>query len=117
MSVSILLDQNLDIQRQVVTPDASGGAVRSFGTLLSGVACSIAPASASIAADYARRDMIVNYKVYTTANLDVLPGGLQLGDRLSDGVAVYLVKGVLKSANQAVSSEVLFEILCERRLM
>ena len=47
------------------------------------------PASASIAADYARRDMVVDSHVYTTADLDTLiPGGVRLGDRFTDGTIV-----------------------------
>jgi hypothetical protein len=116
MSISALLDQHLTIQRQQITRDASGGATRSFVTLLGGVSCSIAPASASISADYARRDMIVDHHVYMNADLDsLIAGGLQLGDRLTDGASIYLVKAVRKSANAMVSSEVLYQVDCERK--
>jgi hypothetical protein len=114
--ISSLLDQRLSLQRQTITPDASGGSTRAFNTLLNNVACAVAPASASIAADYARRDMVVDSQVYTTADLDSLvSGGVQLGDRFTDGSANYLVKAVKKSANSAVTSEVLYEVDCERR--
>jgi hypothetical protein len=117
MSITTLLDQRLSFQRQQISPDASGGSSRAFATLLSGVPCSISPASASIAADYARRDMVVDSHVYTTADLDsLLAGGARLGDRFTDGTNFYLVKAVLKSANAAVSSEVLYQVDCERRV-
>ena len=117
MSLSTLLDQRLTIQRQQVTPDASGGAARTFVALLSNVPFSVAPASAAISDDYARRDMIVDHRAYTTADLDsVLPGGLRLGDRLTDGSVFYLVKAVKKSANALVTSEALYEVDCERRV-
>ena len=117
MSISALLDQRLSIQRQQVTPDASGGAARTFTTLLSNVPFSIAPASAAVTADYARRDMIVDHRAYTTADLDaILAGGLRLGDRLTDGTVFYLVKAVKKSANAMVTSDVLYEVDCERRV-
>jgi len=117
MSISALLDQKLSIQRQQVTSDASGGAERAFTTLLSNVPFSINPASAAISADYARRDMIVDHRAYTTADLDsALPNGLRLGDRLTDGTVFYLVKAVKKSANAMVSSEALYEVDCERRV-
>ena len=116
MSISALLDQRLAIQRQQVTPDASGGAARTFTTLLSNVPFSVAPTSAAISADYARRDMIVDHHLYTTADLDsIVTDGVRLGDRLTDGVVFYLVKAVKKSANAMVSSEVLYEVDCERR--
>jgi hypothetical protein len=116
MSFSTLLDQRLSIQRQTITPDPSGGAGRSFSTLLSSVPCAVAPASAAIAADYARRDLVVDYHVYTTADLDsLIPGGLGLRDRLTDRTVFYLVKAVKKSANAMVSSEVVYQIDCERR--
>jgi hypothetical protein len=116
MSFSTLLDQRLSVQRQTITPDPSGGAGRSFSTLLSSVPCAVAPASASVAADYVRRDLVVDYHVYTTADLDsLLPGGLGLRDRLTDGVVFYLIKAVKKSTNAMVSSEVLYQIDCERR--
>jgi hypothetical protein len=117
MSLSTLLDQRLAIQRQQVTSDASGGAARTFATLLSNVPFSISPASAAVTADYARRDMIVNHRAYTTADLDtILAGGLRLGDRLTDGSVFYLVKAVKKSANAMVTSEALYEVDCEMRV-
>jgi hypothetical protein len=117
MSISILLDQSLTIQRQTITPDASGGSTRTFTALLTNVACAVSPASAAVAADYARRDMIVDSHVYTTADLDsLLTGGLRLGDRITDGTIYYLVKGVKKSANAAVSSDVIYQADCERRI-
>ena len=114
--ISSLLDQRLSLQRQQITPDASGGSSRTFTTLLANVACAVSPASASIAADYARRDMVVDSHIYTTADLDsLIAGGVRLGDRFTDGTNFYLVKAVLKSANSAVSNEVLYQVDCERR--
>lgn len=116
MSLSSLLDQSLTIERQTTTSDASGGATRSFSAILSKVACAVSPARASVVADYARRDMLVNYHVYTTTDLDsTVSGGVGLTDRLTDGTRYYLVKAVLKSANALVSSEVLYRIDCELR--
>src|SRR5580692_7794343 len=109
--ISSLLDRLLTLQRQQITPDASGGSSRSFTTLQSNLPCAISPASASIAADYARRDMVVDSHVYTTADLDSLvAGGVKLGDRFTDGTAYYMVKAVLKSANSAVSNEVIYQV-------
>ncbi len=114
MSLGALLDQSLSLQRQTITADGSGAAVRTFATMLANVACAIAPASAAITADYARRDMIVTYHVYTTADLDTLvSGGAKLGDRFTDGTRYYLVKAVLKSANSLVSAEPLYQLDCE----
>jgi hypothetical protein len=116
MSLSTLLDQRLSIQRQSITPDPSGGAGRSFSTLLGNIPCAVAPAKTSVVADYARRDLVVDYHVYTTADLDsLISGGLGLRDRLTDGTVFYLVKAVKKSANAMVSSEVVYQIDCERR--
>lgn len=116
MSLTALLDQTLTLQRQTVSADASGGSVRTFAAILNGVPCAVAPAGASDVADYARRDMIVDYTVYTTADLDTLaPGGVALGDRLTDGTVYYLIKDVKKSANAQITSEVLYRLDCQRR--
>jgi hypothetical protein len=114
MSISSLLDQSLTLQRQTISRDGSGAAVRTYATLLANVPCAISPAGASVVADYARRDVIVTYTIYTTADLDTLvSGGARLGDRLTDGTKSYLVKAVKKSANALVSSEPLYQIDCE----
>lgn len=116
MSLSTLLDQILTLQRQAITRDASGGAVRAFADLLKTVPCAVSPASAKVVSDYARRDMIVDHHVYTTADLDTLiPSGVRLGDRFTDGTIFYLVKAVKKSANKQVSTEAVYEIDCEKR--
>ncbi len=115
MSLSTLLDQSLTIERQTVTPDASGGATRTFAAILADVPCAVSPASTSVVADYAA-DMLVNYHVYTTTDLDnAVSGGVALTDRLTDGTRYYLVKAVLKSANALVSSEILYQLDCEMR--
>lgn len=118
MSLTALLDQSLNLERQSVSADASGGSIRSFSAILNNLPCTVAPASASVVADYARRDMIVDYHVYTTTDLDTLvPGGVKLGDRLSNGSVYYLVKDVKKSANKQITSEPLYQLDCERRLV
>jgi hypothetical protein len=114
MSISALLDKSFAYQRQSVATDASGGAVRTFATILSAVPCAVSPASAAVVADYARRDMIVTYQVYTNADLDnLVSGGAKLGDRFTDGTRFYLVKDVKKSANALVTSEPLYQLDCE----
>jgi hypothetical protein len=114
MSISALLDQSLTLQRQAISRDSSGAAVRTFATILANVACAVGPASAAIVADYARRDVIVTYHVFTSADLDTLvSGGANIGDRLTDGTRYYLVKAVLKSANSLVSAEPLYQLDCE----
>jgi hypothetical protein len=116
MSLTALLDRTLTLERQVVAADASGGATRTFSALLTNVPCAVAPASASVVADYARLDMIVDYHVYTTLDLDAaIPGGAKLGDRFTDGSVHYLVKVVKKSANAQITSAVLYQLDCERR--
>jgi hypothetical protein len=117
MSISTLLDQRLSIQRQQLTADASGGSVRSFTTLLANIPCAVSPARSAVKADYARRDIVVDHHIFTTTDLDTaLSGGIRLGDRLTDGTIYYLVKGVMKSANAQVSSEILYQVDCERRI-
>jgi hypothetical protein len=116
MSLTALLDQTLTIERQTVTLDNSGGSTRSFSTVLSNVPCAVAPARATVVADYARRDMVVDHHVYTTSGLDTLvPGGVKLGDRLTDGSVYYLVKAVKKSANKLITTEPLYQLDCARR--
>ncbi len=112
--MSVLLDQSLSLQRQTISRDGSGAAVRTFATVLANVACAVSPAGASVVSDYARRDVIVTYHVFTNSDLDTLvAGGAKLGDRLTDGTRVYLVKAVKKSANSIVSAEALYQLDCE----
>jgi hypothetical protein len=116
MSLTALLDHKLTLERQTISPDACGGSVRTFASILSNIPCAVAPARASVVSDYARRDMIVNYTVYTTLDLDaVVSGGAALGDRLTDGTVYYLIKDVKKSANAQITAELLYQLDCERR--
>ncbi|HEX4794946.1 MAG TPA: hypothetical protein VH370_14190 [Humisphaera sp.] len=116
MSLNSLLDQSLSLQRPAFTTDASGGSSRSFSTLLANIPCAVSPARAAIVADYARRDMIVDHHVYTTADLDkLISGGVRLGDRLTDGSVFYLIKAVKRAANAMVSEQVVYEMDCEKR--
>jgi hypothetical protein len=118
MSLTALLDRTMNLERQTATADGSGGTVRTFAAILTNVPCALTPAAASVVADYARLDMIVNYTVYTTADLDILvTGGAQLGDRFTDGSVHYLVKAVKKSANALITAEPLYEIDCESRAL
>jgi len=116
MSLTALLDRTMNLERPTPYADGSGGTVRTFAAILTDVPCTVAPASASVVADYARLDMIVNYTLYTTTDLDTLvTGGVSLGDRFTDGTVYYLVKAVKKSANGTITAEVLYEIDCEIR--
>jgi hypothetical protein len=115
MSFAALLDQKLNLERQTVTPDGSGGSSRSYSAIASNVPCAVSPASASVVADYARLDMLVNYSVYTTTDLDALTGGVIVGDRLTNGSVYYLVKAVKKSANAVIATEILYQLDCELR--
>lgn len=118
MSLTALLDQSLTLERQSVSVDNSGGATRIFGQLLTNLPCMVEPASAKVVADYARLDMLVDYHVYTTADLDTLiNGGVKLGDRFTDGSVYYLVKAVKRSANAQITNEVLYRVDCERRVV
>jgi hypothetical protein len=118
MSLTALLDQSLTLERQTVTSDNSGGSVRTFAQIARAIPCMTEPAIAKVVADYARLDMLVNYHVYTTVDLDmVIPGGVRLGDRLASGSVHYLVKAVKKSANAQITSEVLYQLDCERRVV
>lgn len=114
MSLGALLDQVLTIERPAVAADSSGGTTRTFAAVLTGVACAVSPATAAVVADYARRDMRVDYSIFTTVDLDaVVSGGIRLGDRLTDGSVRYLLKSVKKSANKLVTAEVLYQLDCE----
>ena len=118
MSLTALLDQSLTLERQTVSADGSGGSMRSFSPILTGIPCMTQPATAKVVADYARLDMIVNYQVYTTTDLDtVVSGGVKLGDRFTDGSVYYLVKAVKKSADAKITNEVLYQMDCERRIV
>jgi hypothetical protein len=118
MSLSALLDQSFAYERPALTPDPSGGSTRTYSQLITNLPCSVSPATAKVAADYARQDMLVNYHVYTTADLDtLLPGGPKLNDRLTSSSTHYLVKAVKKSANALITTEVLYQLDCERRIV
>jgi hypothetical protein len=118
MSLSALLDQSFTLERPPLTPDPSGGATRTYSPLVSNIPCALSPATAKVVADYARLDMLVNYHVYTTADLDTLiPGGPKLNDRLTAASNHYLIKAVKKSANALVTSEPLYQLDCERRVV
>lgn len=115
MSISSLLDRKLVLQRATISRDASGGITRTYAALLSNIPASVAPATAQISADYARRDMIVNHHLYTTIDLDsAVPNGVRLGDRLVDGSTYYMVKAVKKSSNAQISTDVMYQIDCEK---
>ena len=113
MSLSALLDQSLSLQRATITADGSGAAVQ----VCDGIGERRVRGGArehAVVVDYARRDVIVTYHVYTTADLDTLvAGGANLGDRLTDGTRYYLVKAVRKSANSLVSADPLYQLDCE----
>jgi len=116
MSINSLLDQSFTLQRPSLAADASGGSTRTFATLLANIPSAISPARAAIVADYARRDMIVDHHVYTTADLDkLIAGGVRLGDRFTDGSVLYLVKAVKRAANAMVSEQAVYQFDCERK--
>lgn len=115
MSISSLLDRKLILQRATISRDSSGGIVRTYAAILSNIPASITPAAAQISADYARRDMIVNHHLYTTLDLDsAVTNGVRLGDRFADGTVYYLVKAVKKSSNAQISTDVMYQIDCEK---
>ena len=118
MSLSALLDQSFAYERPTPTPDPSGGSSRTYSQLLPTLPCAISPATTKVTTDYARLDMLVNYHVYTTADLDTLiPGGPKLNDRLTSSTTHYLIKAVKKSANALVTNELLYQLDCERRIV
>jgi hypothetical protein len=118
MSLTSLLDQSLALERQTVSADGSGGSVRTFAQIAGAIPCMTEPAGARVVADYARLDMLVDYHVYTTANLDTLvSGGVRLGDRLGNGSVYYLIKAVRKSGNAQITDEALYQLDCERRIV
>ena len=118
MSLTALLDQSFAYERATSTQDPSGGSTRTFSQLLPALPCAISPATAKVTADYARQDILVNYHVYTTADLDTLvPSGPKLNDRLTTNTTHYLIKAVKKSANALITSEVLYQLDCERRIV
>lgn len=116
MSLSSLLDQTMNLERATVTPDACGGSSRAYTQILAGIPVLAEPASTKTITDYARRDMLVNYSVYTTTDLDALlpAGGVKINDRLTDGSIYYVVKASRRNANLQISSEVLYQLDCER---
>ena len=105
----------MNLERATITPDASGGSSRTFTQILASIPVFVEPATTKVIADYARRDMLVNYTLYTTADLDALiSGGVKINDRFVDGSVHYVVKASRKNSNLQVSNEVLYQLDCER---
>jgi hypothetical protein len=113
-----LLDRTMSIQRAVLTQDAGGGTVRTYGPLSPAlsVPCSLQSARAATVEWFLRRNIDVDYEIYTTSDLDVLmSGGVKLTDAFVDGNGIlYAVKGVKRDQNLIISPEPIYCIACQR---
>lgn len=131
-----LLDTSMEIQRQTVGVDGSGGVNHTWATVSGGsdILCSVQPLSAYAIDLYMRREISVNTMIYCTANLDaILPTGTnpdgttfsgpKLGDRFAlNGAGVttgpfWVIRGVSRQSNAVLSPEPLYEIVAERRIV
>jgi hypothetical protein len=86
MSVLSLSTSTAVIQRQSVAPDASGGAVRTWATRLSGIPCRISSVSAREQAEFDRADTVVDAKIYFSQDVSLLKE-----DRIVVGLNYYFV--------------------------
>ena len=74
MIFDLLMPSSLTVQRQTVSPDAAGGAMRTWADrtdLPASIACRIEPAGWHVARQFARDDATVIYEVYTEMGIAV----------------------------------------------
>jgi hypothetical protein len=113
-----LLDRTLSIQRAALSQDAGGGTVRTYAPLSPAVSvpCSLQSARAATVEWFLRRNIEVDYEIYTTSDLDsLIDGGLKLTDAFVDGNGIlYVVKGFKRDQNLILSPEPIYCIACQR---
>ncbi len=113
-----LLDRTMGIWRANLTQDAGGGTVRAYAALSPAVnvPCSLQSARSATVEWFLRRNIDVDYEIYTTSDLDsLLDGGPKLTDAFVDSGGVqYLVKGFKRDQNLILSPEPLYTIACYR---
>ena len=107
-------DKTLTLQRLTATLDGSGMPVASStaSTLATFSGC-IQPASDRVVNDYRARNMLVDYQVYTIADLSAV--AIKVGDRVKDGGTFYVVQGVKPYASLLSSSDKLWVLDCTLR--
>lgn len=121
MNVTRLMNALMNVERQAVAQNAKGGNVRTFATVASGVIFAVAPADLTLVAQYGRRNVDIDYVLYTSAPLEkLIPAdashapGVNLNDQVVGGGELYLVNGMLKNSNPRIG--LLYELHCFRKL-
>ena len=111
-----LMDKRVSVQRSTVGKDAGGGATRTFATIASNVQASIQSASSRDVDLYSRRNLVIDHTIYCVFDFDTkISGGLKLGDNIVDANGiVYVVRGVQKDQNSAISTQPLYQIAAQR---
>jgi len=111
-----LIDQVLPYQRSTNTPDGAGGSTQGWTQIIAAVPVSIQPATSTDILRFAQRGIKVDFKIYTTLDLNaLLSGGIRIGDRFAAPSNVYyVVRDYKRDQNFNLSSEPLYCIGCER---
>lgn len=84
MSIETMLDDTMDVERQTASRDSSGGSVRTWNTVYTGIACHVTELNASQRMSFAMLRIEASHAAITEQ------AGIENGDRLrlSDGVLV-----------------------------
>ena len=121
MALSDLCDRLLTISRETITQTTGSAVKRTFAPVVTGVAFAVAPAADRLVETYARRNVRIDFTLYTADLLTTLipaagstRAGVLLNDRITDPVTgdVYIVMAVLPYFNGRVSDQSVTVIHC-----
>jgi hypothetical protein len=87
MSLAALCTHEADIESVTHAADTYGGQTATFAAFLSGVPCSLQPASGRIVEEFARRGMRVDFTMYSPTDIS----GALAGYRVTIDSVKYLV--------------------------
>lgn len=109
-----LIDTSLAYQDQSTAPDGTGGTTQSWAKVVD-FPCAIQPASSNTITLYAKRQITVTTAIYTTTDLNnIVPRGINSGDRVTDGSTFWIIKGFQRQQNSILSPEPIYRIDCEQ---
>jgi hypothetical protein len=109
----------LDLYVLTETLDSSNAPTRAIpaAATKTGILCSVQPMRGYEMDLYQRRDIVVDFKIYTDYDFAAnVSGGLKVGSFLKDPASGfrYQVKGVEPSANSFLRVGTLYKVLCRR---
>jgi hypothetical protein len=120
MAIADFLDRQMSVQRETVTASATGGAIRTYATIVPSLAVAVAPASDVVVAAYAQRKMKVDYTIWTSLPAAAVPAngsgrpGFLLNDKLVDAAdgRTYVIQACELFRNANVGEESIYEMHC-----